>query len=168
MQLRNNQIKSIDSYLKGLKFLTKLELSFNFIENIDCLSEMIYLKYLNVRNNNIIDIDFIVSNWFANLEKIEIDHNPIVSHRSKFKIVNKLKYAFINLDDAMIFNQYNNQRLKKRAFFSFFESFYIITNDNLNYLNCNLTISYLRKNVLFNLYYHYQIDQFISTCKLNF
>ena len=62
----------------------------------------------------------------------------------------------------------HNKRIsltKNNGNYIFLMSMNIIFGDNLKYVNCEETIYWIKRNVLINLYYSYQIDLFFAKCK---
>ena len=49
--------------------------------------------------------------------------------------------------------------------FSFFSTFFLITEDELSFLECGITLNFAKRNILLNLYFYQQIDHFLDKCK---
>jgi hypothetical protein len=79
-----------------------------------------------------------------------------------------MKKAFINSDIISLFDptiktlKVSNK--KSISFITFIDSFYIITVDDSDNVNCSLTFYYLKHNINLNLFYPTQIDLFLSSC----
>ncbi len=44
---------------------------------------------------------------------------------------------------------------------------FLITIDDLDYLDCDLTLHFIKRNLYLNLFYYDQIDLFFSKCEPN-
>ena len=79
-----------------------------------------------------------------------------------------MKWAHLNNDLISLFDPKRYilkvTTNKNLLLITFLESFYIITVDNLTYLNCSFTLNYLKHNINLNLFYKEQVDLFLSKC----
>ena len=81
-----------------------------------------------------------------------------------------VRKVFLNLNQLYLFRGLINskKRIEKRTYFDFKESIFLITKDSLNYVDCDLTFNYLKNGIQLNLLYDFQINNFLSKCKLVF
>ncbi len=72
----------------------------------------------------------------------------------------------LNNHKSFILNHSSNQRIEKKFNngYILIKSLYIETEGRFDDINCNLTFSFLIKNVHFNLYEPQQIDNFLKKC----
>jgi Leucine-rich repeat (LRR) protein len=152
-----------------MKQMTWLYLSSNSIRDVEPIKHLHKLKELSLSHNNIENIQPLLC--LTNLERLNVSFNKInLSLMTEGKeiingIANKLKKAFIDKNMILVFDKKVNNNLKKRNVYTFLYSMFIVTEDDLEYLNCLKTIDFLKRNVHLNLYYYDQIDNFLIKCK---
>jgi Leucine-rich repeat (LRR) protein len=141
LYLSNNSIRDIEP-IKHLVKLKELSLSYNKIERIQPLSNLTNLKFLNISFNNV---------------------NLSLTNESLYRLTN-LKKAFIDKKLIVLFDKMVNKNIKKRNVYTFLYSIFIVTEDDLDFHNCSLTLDFIKRNVHLNLYYWNQIDSFLDKC----
>ena len=194
LELARNKISFIPIGLfDNLKSLTKLDLSFNFIKKFDSLgpylfkiirtiylnnnqlNELIYLgnfcvlNELKVNNNNIEDINsFNISS--NELQTIDISFNSFQytkKNNSFLRIGQNLKTVFVDFNLIELFDNLKNDRSVNRQIelFKFHKSLFIITQNMPDFVDCKLQLKYSRNMIQLNLFYSFQIQNFLLKCK---
>jgi Leucine-rich repeat (LRR) protein len=193
LEMSRNKISYLPNGLfNNFKSLSRLDLSFNLIKEIDSfgpyLTKNLKTIYLNnnqlkkipyfanytnlgelILNNN--NIDFIdVFNFSMNqLRTIDISFNSINSNNIihiDINIGNDLKIVYIDLDTIDLLVNLNNYRInRENLYFKFYKSLYIIIKSDLNLVDCQLQLKYLKNKIHVNLFYLFQVQNFLSSCK---
>jgi Leucine-rich repeat (LRR) protein len=176
--LTNNKIVDIKA-LENLTRLVRLYFSNNEVVNIEALKNLKNLKQLFISNNKIVNIEALKH---LSLATLYLDQNEILNLtdfnlRTKNQIFstyyhnNSLKHSFVdNFNQIYIFDEkvdyfsdvYNLRRAKK---YHLLQSVFLITTNNLYYLNCLETIDFMRRNYHLNLFYHEQAHNFFHQCE---
>ena len=99
------------------------------------------------------------------LERYDVSFNRHIQLASKLNKLNDTK--FVSTDTNLIWLFYDSRNMltcTEKAQYIYCESMFILTRNDLNYINCEETILFLKKNIHFNLFYFEQIDLFLSIC----
>ena len=166
LDVSNNQIESIHDVLTEYLELRTLKLSYNKIEDINCLANLSSIVFLYLNNNNIKNIQVLSQLdelWVLDISfnNISVDETNTVS----FHNLATLDLAFIETKLLYLFdNVYNYLIAKQNNLNTYIESLYLIIKDDLKYLDCQKTLMFIKRNIQLNLYYHDQIDQFLYKC----
>jgi insulin-like growth factor-binding protein complex acid labile subunit len=146
LNLDSNQI----STLKNVQFYSNLEvisLRFNLLTNLNEINSS-SLKYLNVSNNRLQEIDF-KKTFLPNLEYLDLSQNRLISIKNEsFLNMNQLKHLNLSYNKLDLESEFNNisyfhgQSLLETLDLSFNE---------IKYLNSNLTFQYLNSLKYLNL-----------------
>lgn len=169
LNLAFNQIRTINHATT----VFNLNLTNNLITNIELLSNSKNLREFDISNNLIESLSNKLINNLTNLVSIDISNNhKMMNSKSAIEPLyvfsKNLRKIFIDVNQlnmGKISNMENKQIIKySKNMASYYKSLYLITKDNFDYLDCNLTFKYLKKNVILNLFYQKQIDLFISKC----
>jgi Leucine-rich repeat (LRR) protein len=139
LNLDSNQI----STLKNIQFNSKLEklsICFNLITNLNELNSS-SLKYLNVSNNRLQEIDF-KNTFLPNLEYLDLSQNRLISIKNEsFLNMDKLKHLNLSHNKLDLESGFNNisyfygQSLLGTLDLSFNEIKYLDSNRTFQYLN---------------------------------
>ena len=77
-----------------------------------------------------------------------------------------MRVIYIQYDNIMLLEHFVNKRLiQKNGLNFFYKALFIVIKNDLDYLDCQLQLSYIRKMILLNLFYQHQIENFITVCK---
>jgi Leucine-rich repeat (LRR) protein len=175
LDLSSNRIKQIKSSSNSISNLNFINISFNQFENIDFIKTYSKLKHLLINNNNKISILKSMTYFLNNkkdLFRLDLSFNKIDSFDYSGKIdlskCELLKY--VNLDVQLIgyLEEFTNVIIAKRnEAFTFIKSLFILTKNDLNFIDCKLIFNYLKRNIHLNLFFNDQIDRFLLTCNLD-
>ena len=109
------------------------------------------------------------SNYKYSKAKIinEKESDQLLTYKNISFQLNNLRFIFSDLSLNSLYSIVRNEVIQKTtAGYSFLISSYIVTPKDLFYGDCQLKLEFLKKNVLFNLFYQIQIDHFLSNCNL--
>ena len=143
--------------------LENINLSNNQLENVDLLSKFTSLVFIDLNNNQLsyLNSDIILSN--NNLSKIDYSNNQIKNGKIMEKINQKLQVLFLDKKSINYFSKVKNDRfVMSKGNVMFLKSISIILNDDLNFIDFDIQLEFLKRNIHLNLYYHHQIERFIS------
>ena len=166
-----NSIKHIDSI--GCKTMLKfsyLDLSQNELEYFDFVTDCKNLGKLNVSHNRIKKMPSNLSN-LKSLHEIDISFNEKIDDNNHLFIeLNRIteKIVKINLDSnsVKLFEKYvNNHLISHVGNYDFYKAYFLNVKSNLEFVDCKLQIEYLSRKILLNLFYVYQIENFLTNCK---
>jgi Leucine-rich repeat (LRR) protein len=171
LNLSGNKIKYIDSLdCHNKNNFILLDLSKNELENVDFLLDCKTIREIKVNNNKIKYIsDKIFSHFY--LRTIDLSFNPIDDTKVIFndEIGENLETLFLDVNSSKSFKNLSNNRLIKQNEKSiFYKALYILLDDRLNHIDCQLQLDFLKKNILLNLFYSYQADIFLMSCTNHF
>jgi hypothetical protein len=136
------------------------------LENVEFLENCSMLGELKLSKNNIKNIKIQLNN--QDIKKIDISFNQI--ELINFDLDKKLGQYLesISIDPSAIkwFTNFRNDRIiKKTDLYLIYKTLYLILKSKLNYVDCKLQIDLSKKNILLNLFYPKQIDNFFTICK---
>ena len=103
------------------------------------------------------------------LFRFDLSFNQIIDDGVKIKLNQNqlLRFFYIDVNFIAFFTHYKNDNIvKKYESHSFIKSLFILTKDNIYYLNCSLIFSFLKRNIHLNLFYGHQIERFLTECNL--
>ena len=89
-----------------------------------------------------------------------------ITHRQN-QIAKNSKIISIDLDsiETIISNNLTNKRISRQTSkYIFYNPLFIIIKNDLNFIDCNRQIKYATENILFNLFYSFQVENFLSKC----
>ena len=169
LMLKNNQINYIEINL--FDKLTKLEildLSLNNIREFDSMLPRL-VKHVNISHNQMTNIPNV--SHLKNLFRLDISFNKrLIRFDSIENILNSsiLRQLFIDKSLIKYLNKSLNQRVAKikSDHYLFLLSFHVNINDDLEYLNCQLSIDFIRRNIHLNLFYQEQLKRFLKFCNV--
>ena len=92
-----------------------------------------------------------------------------LSHNHHPNLNPNLHYVFIEKNYENLYTKIKNNRLFKKTvcMYSFLLSLFLVTPIDYYYGNCKDKLDYLKRNIHFDLFYQFQIDNFVLDC-LNF
>jgi Leucine-rich repeat (LRR) protein len=191
LNLSNNKIKHIpDQLFENIKTLVELDLSFNYIkyidkfgcnnkenfilldlsknelENVDFLLDCKYVREIRINGNKIRNISSKIFN-IPSLLTIDLSFNPFEGNQIPFnnEIGENLNTLYLDVNSVKLFVNLRNDRIsKENENYIFYKTFYIISFEKLDHVDCLLQQQFLKRNILLNLFYSYQIDNFLSLC----
>ncbi len=163
LNISANRIKNIE-YLRNHFNLVELNISHNEIETILALGNLSsQLTNLYITNNRVRDISIV--SGLRNLERLDLRNNSISVYRP-LEWFNRIKYIWISIDQVNAVKSIKNKRVGKiNGLYKFLKSVFIISSDHLDFVDCELSLYFIRRNVHFNLYYWDQFDHFFAKCK---
>ena len=171
----NNNLTNV-RFISNLRDLLFLDLSFNQIEDIKYLRKLKTMKHLNVNNNhkNLTSFEIFSNSSFGRLSHLDIFTKSSISNVSnnqniKHENLPDINKIFIGSNQLNLFQRMINKKPynQKYKFSDFKESIFLILKDDLDYLDCDLTLSFLKNDVLFNLFHQFQVDNYLTKCKLS-
>jgi Leucine-rich repeat (LRR) protein len=169
LDLSHNNIGDLRP-LKELKKLEKLGLEVNKIESLSELRNLVELKFLFLTKNRISDIR-LASN-FTKLERFSIGFNNISSIQNvtfdrmdKFTLVSIDKIQIDMFKASKLTNYKVDKRKEKNKVYKFLKGVFLVTEEDLEFVDCQLTLSFMRRNIHFNLFYNQQVDLFMEKCR---
>ena len=152
--------------------MSYLDLSFNKIEDISYLKKLDALSELNIKNNKINCFRLFVNHSFSSLTQLKINENKNECQDENKQEIDYdnlpcLNKVFFDLNQSYLFKNFINRKksIEKYKFVIFKESIFFIVTNYLNYLDCDLALGYLKNGIYFNLFYDFQINNFLSMCK---
>jgi hypothetical protein len=165
LYLSGNRISDVN-HLKDLNVLIELDISNNQISKIDDLKGLIILKRLNVSRNQIKNIEILSK--LSQLTRVDMSFNDNLTSFFSISEMSEIEQVFLNLeifknifDDKLI-----NKRIAKQTIHdTHLKTLFVVTSDDLEYLECFETIDYLRRGVHLNLYYDKQVYRWIEECR---
>ncbi len=170
LKLGFNYIKKLDSFGAFVENKLKIfDLSHNQIENDTFLRNFSSLTELKLNNNSIKNVNLIDLNKINDIRTIDLSFNKIQLNQMRefFKIGPNLTTILIDLNLIELFDKVENERcIKQNEFIKFYKSLFIVTKNQLDFVDCQLQLKYLKKMILLNLFYSFQIQNFLSNCKL--
>jgi hypothetical protein len=166
LSVSNNQLKYCHS-LSNLTNLELLALSNNRLVDISPLKGLTKLKNLSLSQNRI--EDFRLVSKFHFLEKLSISFNSIESTQEiSFDALTDLRKVFLDKKQTHFFEKRRNnkivERKAKNKFYKFLHALFLVTEDDLSFLDCTLTLDFMKRNIHFNLFYYEQVDWFFERC----
>jgi hypothetical protein len=170
---RGGQVFFVHNRIQNLKELKYLDLSSNELVDISYLRKAYSIQSLNLSFNKI------TSFWpFKNstLNLIELDISSFVNDEPiddeitnvfDYENMPKIRRIFLNLNQLYLFEYFVNgkKRIKYNKTFLFKESIFLIVSNDFNYVDCELTLNYIKNGIHFNLFYEFQVINFINACK---
>ncbi len=162
LYLKNNSLTNISS-IEQIKSLFFIDLSYNRIENIDYLSNS-PIFYLTLNNNNIRDIRVLKNMTY--LTKLDISSNSITKFEKFSNEMIYLKQIFIDNDLISIIDDVRNIYFEKKNInYVYYQAIFAITTSKQdNRLDCLFVLKLSKRNILFNLLFNNQIEQFFNKC----
>ena len=168
LDLSRNKIKCLKS-LSNLTNIVFLNISFNRLENIDFIMNYSKLRQILVENNNISKLNFntLFNKNNQDLSRIDLSFNSIKTTDSKIDLSNNDFLLFFYIDTSLLnqLAEFKNIRMSTKNH-AFIKSLYIITKNDVNFIDCKLIFSLLKRNIHLNMFYAHQIERFIKNCKL--
>ena len=168
IDLSLNQIKSIDSFdCRQKTKINKLDLSNNQLENVDFIFDCSIINEIRLNNNQIRHIQLEILSYYY-LKILDISFNPIEVRNQNLinlKIGENLMEIVLSINSIdLIQGLTNNRLIKQNEKNAFYKVLYIVLIDKLDYFDCKIQLDFLKRNILLNLFYSYQIDYFLSFC----
>jgi internalin A len=160
------QVNLFGSFLENN--LIRLDLSNNMIEKINVSANFTALDEFKISNNLIADINSIRFDY-RKLKTIDLSFNRIKSfNTTEIKNIGKqLTTILIDADSIELFKNIKNDRiLKKNTIYTFYKSLNIITKSQLDFVDCQLQLKYLKNMIQLNMLYSFQIENIFSNCKI--
>ncbi len=165
LYLSNNKIISVEK-LNSLSALWFLDLSFNQIFCIDSLKTLISLNYLYLSNNQVYSIDAL--KHMKKLQVLDLSFNRSTIEKFNFKSKYETRLNIFIKKGYVSHNYFQFENFifnsTKKAIYLMYKTVNLITIDDLHYYDCNLTLYFIKRNILLNLYANYQFDSFMSNC----
>ena len=163
LDISSNYIKSIDFLSKNIKYL---DLSINELENVEFLSNYTFIS-LNLTNNKIRDISSVN---LANhkLKTIDLTMNKISlnSYLFGFDVGDDLETIYLDLDSIdSIKKLVNNRIVKHNQYYVFYKALFVIFSQQMEHVDCEFQLNYLKRNIVINLFYSFQIENFVLNCQ---
>ncbi|XP_036967292.1 toll-like receptor 13 [Acanthopagrus latus] len=105
LSLNGNDLSQVPLALRGLSTLEMVDLSFNFISDLDChgFLNLTKLTKLNLKHNRISKLHGCVFKYLTNLNVLNIEDNSVYKFYSAFKI-NLRKLESLNLHNHHLLN----------------------------------------------------------------
>ena len=169
IDLSHNRIKQLESFGTSL-ILSHIDLSFNELSNVSFLFKYRKTKTLIINSNRITHFDLPV---YLTLNKditmVNLSMNQINQSESIKDLNIRLNFIFIDKNYENLYSKIKNNRSLRNnvGSYSFLLSLFIVTPIDYSYGNCSVKLDYLKRNIHFNLFYQFQIDNFVFDC-LNF
>ncbi len=149
--------------------MQSLVLSENQIENVDILKGFTYLNDLFLSNNKISAEIFPFLNRFKDLEKVMISFNKNLTLKKDEKFIEipkRLTQLYLDQDLIGMFDQPVNFRVNKnKNKYTFLTTLYLITENDLEFIDCDLTLDYIERNIHLNLFFDFQVSLFLEKCR---
>ena len=79
-----------------------------------------------------------------------------------------IQRVFVNLEimKKILVDKLRNERIARKTVHDIhLKSMYIVTSDNLTYLDCFETIEYLRRGIHLNLFFNEQVNNWLEKCE---
>ncbi len=160
LRLKQNLLDELNN-IRNLSKLSLLDLNYNQIQDASVLGYLLELKFLYLSNNSIKNIDFLSN--LTQLIALDLSFNSAKTNYSYNHMYN-LDHVLVNTNTINAFINFKNKRLdiyNKH----FLDAVFIITTDDLSFLNCSLTLDFIKRNIHLNLFYNEQISNFLINCK---
>ena len=150
--------------------MSKVNLSYNQLENVDFLANYTNLKIIQLNNNNIINIEkLFVNNNLNNVELFDVSFNTL-NKNSNFKIEmigSEWKRIYLNHQYLHYFSLKKNDRMIKKSGSNIFLKsllLYIFMENGDYFVDCHVQIEFIKRNILVNLADYKQIETFFDKC----
>ena len=153
-------------------------MSSNEIEDISYLKKLTTLEVLNLENNKIMSYLPLKNNSLRSISQLHISSHNFVKEINvpngdkrgetiDYKNLPRVRKIFFDLNQLHLFGNFvnNKKRFERATYYQFMESIFLVIKNNLTFIDCDLTLNFIKNRVHFNLFYDFQVENFFSECR---